>query len=87
MGLEPMTMSHQYHSQRRQGLSASKPLLKAATICPFVGLARSKGDPINHMHSAQYLLRTVPAGAEHMLEYNLLDHGRGNHHGSKSRGN
>ncbi len=34
---------------------ADKLQLKAATILPLVGLARSKQDPINRGHGAQYL--------------------------------
>ncbi len=37
--------------------------LKAATILPLVRLARSKQDPINRGHGAQYLYRPLPAGA------------------------
>ena len=37
--------------------------LKAATTLPFVGLARSKQDPINRGHGAQYLYRPQPATA------------------------
>ncbi len=36
---------------------ADKLQLKAATIVPFVGLARCKQDPINRGHGAQYLCR------------------------------
>ena len=36
---------------------AEKLQLKAATILPLVGLARSKQDPINRGHGAQYLYR------------------------------
>ena len=42
---------------------ADKLELKAATILPLVGLARSKQDPINRGHGAQYLYRPPPAGA------------------------
>ncbi len=45
--------------------SADKLQLKAATILPLVGLARSKQDPINRGHGAQYLYRPSPAGAKH----------------------
>ncbi len=48
---------------RRQGASADKLQLKAATILPLVELARSKQDPINRGHGAQYLYRPPPAGA------------------------
>jgi hypothetical protein len=37
--------------------------VKAAKILPLVGLARSKQDPINRGHGAQYLYRPPPAGA------------------------
>ena len=36
---------------------------KAAKFLPLVGLARSKQDPINRGHGAQYLYRPPPAGA------------------------
>ena len=36
---------------------------KAVTILPFDGVARSKQDPINRGHGAQYLYRPPPAGA------------------------
>jgi hypothetical protein len=36
---------------------------KATKILPLVGLARSKQDPINGGHGAQYLYRPPPAGA------------------------
>ena len=42
---------------------ADKLQLKAAAILPLVGLARSKQDPINRGHGAQYLYRPPPAGA------------------------
>ncbi|EIE22539.1 hypothetical protein COCSUDRAFT_33311 [Coccomyxa subellipsoidea C-169] len=48
---------------RRQGASADKLHVKAATILPLVGLARSKQDPIIRGHGAQYLYRPPPAGA------------------------
>ncbi len=37
--------------------SADKLHVKAAKFLPLVGLARSKQDPINHGHGAQYLYR------------------------------
>jgi len=37
--------------------------MKAATILPLDGLAKSKQDPINRGHGAQYLYRPPPAGA------------------------
>ncbi len=40
--------------------------LKAATILPLVGLARSKQDPIDRGHGAQYLYRPPPAGARNI---------------------
>ena len=39
---------------RRQGASADKLQLKAAKFLPLDGLARSKQDPINRRHGAQY---------------------------------
>ena len=39
---------------------ADKLQLKAATILPLVGLARTKQDPINRGHGAQYLYRPPP---------------------------
>ena len=42
-------------SCRRQGASADKLRVKAAKFLPLVGLARSKQDPINRGHGAQYL--------------------------------
>ena len=42
-------------SCRRQGASADKLRVKAAKFLPLVGLARSKLDPINRGHGAQYL--------------------------------
>ena len=41
---------------------ADKLQLKAATILPLVGLARSKQDPINRGRGAQYLYRPPPRG-------------------------
>ena len=41
---------------------AEKLQLKAATILPLVELARSKQNPINRGHWAQYLYRPPPAG-------------------------
>ncbi len=35
-------------------MSADKLHVKAAKFLPLVGLARSKQDPINHRHDAQY---------------------------------
>ncbi len=43
---------------------ADKLQLKAAIILPLVGLARSKQDPINGGHGAQYLYCPLPAGAK-----------------------
>ena len=37
--------------------------IKAANILLLIGLARSKQDPINRGHGAQYLYRPPPAGA------------------------
>ena len=51
-------------SCRRQGASADKLHVKAAKFLPLVGLARSKQDPINRGHGAQYLYRPSPAGAK-----------------------
>ncbi len=48
---------------------ADKLQSKAATIIPLVGLARSKQDPINRGHGAQYLYRPPPA-----LNSNILIH-------------
>ena len=45
---------------------ADKLQLKAAIILPLVGLARSKQDPVNRGHGAQYLYRPPPAGAMHI---------------------
>ena len=42
---------------------ADKLQVKAAKCLPLVGLARSKQDPINRGHGAQYLYRPPPAGA------------------------
>ena len=39
--------------EKGEGASADKLHLKAATILPLVGLARSKQNPINHGHCAQ----------------------------------
>ena len=47
--------------------------VKAAKILPLVGHARSKQDPINRGHGAQYLDRPPPAGAKHT-------HGRSKSH-------
>jgi hypothetical protein len=54
----------------------------AAKILPLVGLARSKQDPINRGHSAQYLYRPPPAGAIlHLpLGYPVVNHNQGFHH-------
>ena len=43
---------------------ADKLQLKAAIILRLVGLARSKQDPVNCGHGAQYLYRPPPAGAK-----------------------
>ncbi len=48
---------------RRQGASADKLHLKAAKFLFLVGLARSKQDPINSGHGAQYMYRPPLAGA------------------------
>ena len=42
---------------------ADKLQSKAATILPFVGLARSKQDPLNRGHGACKLYRPLPVGA------------------------
>ncbi len=42
---------------------ANKLQVKAAIILPRDGLTRSKQDPINGGHGAQYLYRPPPAGA------------------------
>ena len=42
---------------------AGKLQVQAAKFLPLVGLARSKQDPINLGHGAQYLYRPPPAGA------------------------
>ena len=44
--------------------SADKLQLITPTFLPLVGLNRSKQDPINRGHGAQYLYRPPPAGAE-----------------------
>ena len=41
---------------------ADKLQLMAAKVLPLDGLARSKQDPINPWHGAQYLYRPPPAG-------------------------
>ena len=43
---------------------------KAAKILPLVGLARSKQDPINRGHGAQYFCRHPPAGANTRMTLN-----------------
>ena len=43
--------------------------VKAARIPPLVGLARSKQDPINRGHGAQYLYRPPPAGTTFRSEF------------------
>ncbi len=48
---------------KKQGASADKLRVKAARILPLVGLARSKQDPINRGHCAQYLYCPAPTGA------------------------
>ena len=50
---------------------ADKLQLKAATILPLVGLARSKQDPINRGHGAQYLYRP-PASRGRVFVYSEL---------------
>jgi hypothetical protein len=52
-----------YSCQERQGASANKLQVKAAKSFTLAGLARSKQDPINGGHGAQYLYRPPPAGA------------------------
>ncbi len=42
---------------------ADKLQMKAATILPLAGLARSKQDAMNRGHGAQYLYRPPPAKA------------------------
>ncbi len=42
---------------------AGKLKIKAATILPLVGLARSKQDPINRVHGAPYLTAPRPPGS------------------------
>jgi len=44
-----------------------QPTIKAATILTLDGLAKSKQDPINRGHGAQYLYRPPPAGAQHAM--------------------
>ena len=47
----------------RKNTYADKLHVKATKILPLVGLARSKQDPINHRHVAQFSNRPPPAGA------------------------
>ena len=54
-----------FSCQSRQGASADKVQVKAAKVLPLVGLARSKQDPINYGHGAQYLYCLPPAGARY----------------------
>ena len=47
---------------KRQGACADKLQVKAARILPLVGLARSKQDPINRGHGAEYYTGHVIQG-------------------------
>ncbi len=62
LGLSWHLLLHAFPA-KRQGASCRQAAVKAATILPLVGLARSKQDPINRGHGAQYLYCTPPAGA------------------------
>ncbi len=61
----PNSCCHYYtlFLQKGKVRPADKLQLKAATILPLVGLARSKQDPINRVHSAHCFYRPPPAGA------------------------
>ncbi len=64
---------HYYHTlflPRGKVRPADKLQLKAATILPLVGLARSMHHPINRGHGAQYLYRPPPAGAVSLFTLN-----------------
>ena len=54
---------HAIPAKRGKGRPADKLQVKAAKFLPLVGLARSKHDPINRGHGAQYLYRPPPAEA------------------------
>ena len=58
-----ITFVTRFPCQKRQGAPADKLQVKAAKILPLVGLARSKQDPINREHGAQYLCRPPPDGS------------------------
>jgi len=48
---------------KRDKVRLQQAAIKAATILPLDGLAKSKQDPINRGHGAQYLYHPPPAGA------------------------
>ena len=56
-------MITRFPAKRGKVRPADKLQVKAAKFLPFVGLARSKQDPINRGHGAQYLYRFPPARA------------------------
>jgi hypothetical protein len=51
---------HSFPAKEGKLRPADKLQVKAATFLPFVGLARSKQDPINRGHGAQYIYRPPP---------------------------
>ena len=55
---------HDLPAKRGEVRPADKLQVKAAKFLPLVGLTRSKQDPINRGHGAQYLYRPPPAGAK-----------------------
>ena len=58
-----LLLLHAIPAKRGKVRPADKLQVKAAKFLPLVGLARSKQDPINRGHGAQYLYRPPPAGA------------------------
>jgi hypothetical protein len=59
-------LSHAIPAKRGKVHPADKLQEKAAKLLPLVGIARSKQDPINCGHGAQYLYCCPPAGANNL---------------------
>jgi hypothetical protein len=58
-----LVLLHAIPAKRGKVRPADKLQVKAVKLLPLVGLARSKEDPINRGHGAQYLYRPPPTGA------------------------
>ena len=58
-----LLLLHNFPAKRGKVRPADKLQVNAAKFLPLVRLARSKQDPINHGHGAQFLHRPPPARA------------------------